>query len=403
MKPIEINRDKYKYKIKLFGLSIFSFVRDKQNFFIRVRFLFNIFYYVYDLFFQTFTLRIFGFGFLRTFLHKKYKIFKMLQIPIWMYDCSKEALKSFLDKVISEKSGYSDYYIFLCRSGEFFLLMHHFAELLQKNKSQNFVMVFTAKYHLNICKMFFPDIPTVYIKKVNVSLISNGVKATNFVYKGKRIYVPVYEDYFRDVENNIRNKNAHYYDCLKQHLGLSDNVANHYTITDKTKEKIHKIVKYILNDNFVFVSPETLSNEPMEKDFWENLCKKLRTQGYEIFCNAMDFYNLISDTNSTFLTYEEAIELSRHAKAIIGMRSGFLECLSQNNVPLYVLYTDFSDRSGFKKLSSDKVLQGYSIKKLPNVNKDLVFEYDVNSFTSEDNILELFLLNIFDRKQEEIK
>ena len=85
------------------------------------------------------------------------------------------------------------------------------------------------------------------------------------------------------------------------------------------------------------------------------------------------------------------------------MRSGFLECLSQNNVPLYVLYTDFSDRSGFKKLSSDKVLQGYSIKKLPNVNKDLVFEYDVNSFTSEDNILELFLLNIFDRKQEEIK
>lgn len=77
----------------------------------------------------------------------------------------------------------------------------------------------------------------------------------------------------------------------------------------------------------------------MEKDFWDNLCEKLKNQGYEVFCNSMDFKNLIKDSTSTFLTYEEAIELAKYATAIIGLRSGFLECLSQNNVPLIALCT----------------------------------------------------------------
>ena len=117
----------------------------------------------------------------------------------------------------------------------------------------------------------------------------------------------------------------------------------------------------------------------------------------------MEFKNLADDSTSTFLTYEESIELAKYAKAIIGMRSGFLECLSQNNVPLVALYTDFPERPGFKRLKSDKVLSGFSIAELPNVNKDLLFEYDVSAFTNEDEIIESILLNIFDKKQEEVK
>jgi hypothetical protein len=132
----------------------------------------------------------------------------------------------------------------------------------------------------------------------------------------------------------------------------------------------------------------------MDKDFWEILVKKLKQLGYEIFCNAMKFENLIEGTTSVFLTYEEAIELSKYAKAIIGIRSGFIECLSQNNVPMFVLYTNFPKRFGFKSLSSDKVLQGFSIKKLPFVNKNFLFEYDVNSYNSNNEIMEDILKKI---------
>ena len=88
-----------------------------------------------------------------------------------------------------------------------------------------------------------------------------------------------------------------------------------------------------------------------------------------------------------FLTYEESIELAKYAKGIIGMRSGFIECLSQNNTPMFVLYTDFPKRQGFKRLASGKVLNGYYIKKLPYVNKDNLYEYDVNKYKKQELII----------------
>lgn len=383
-----LSREKQKRKtcIKLFGFKIFEKILDKEENFITTKYLHNLFVKKYDIYSKTFKFKMLCFSIFKTRLKGSYKFWYFLFIPIWIKNVNKTFLRDFLTKVTKEYPSYEEYYIFLSRSGEFYLLMHHFAEWLQNNKSSNFLLVFTAKYHLNICKMFFPNIPMTYIKKANVPLISRGVENISFKYKNKKFYVPTYENYFADVENKIRDKNAHYYECLKKHLKFGNNIQ-HYNISIKTQEKIKNIVKNILNNKFIFISPETLSNEPMEKDFWDNLCEKLKNQGYEVFCNSMDFKNLIKDSTSTFLTYEEAIELAKYATAIIGLRSGFLECLSQNNVPLIALYTDFPKRPGFKKLSSDKVKSGYSISKLPNVNKNLLYELDVNKYTSDEEII----------------
>lgn len=365
MNIIKFEKTKRKIKLKIFGITVFE---EKFN---------------ED---ETSSKTKYFMGLLHTRLKGSCKLWYFLFFPIWIKNVNKQFLHSFLNEVIGKYPDYEDYYVFLSRSGEFFLLMHHFREWMHKNKSKNCILVFTAKYHLNICKMFFPEIPTAYIKRVNVPLVSRGVPSISFKYKDKNIYVPTNEKYFVDVENKIRSNNAHYYELLKEHLNLSDNITN-YSIKEKTKDKIEKIVKYILNDNFVIISPETLSNEPIEKDFWENLTTELKNHGFEVFCNSMNFNNLVSNSTSTFLTYEESIELSKYAKAIIGMRSGFLECLSQNNVPLFALYTDFPKRFGFKRLASDKVLSGYSIKKLPNVNTDLLFEYDVNKYKNDEDII----------------
>lgn len=396
MSLVDIRIENRKTVFKILGLTLFSKEIDKAETVLKIKLLFGLLYIKYDIFFRIFNFNLFGLTVLRSKLSGSWRILYFLFLPIWFENVNKKRLNYFLDSVIEKYPQYNDYYIFLSRSGEFFLLMHHLKEWSAKNNSNNFILIFTARYHLNICKMFFPDIPMAYVKKTNVPLISRGVKSIHFIYKTKNIYVPTNERYFVQVESIIRDKNGHYYELLKQHLNLSDETGK-YIISIEAQNKIKNIVKYILNDNFVFISPETLSNEPMEKDFWDNLTAKLKSLGYEVFCNAMEFKNLADDSTSTFLTYEESIELAKYAKAIIGMRSGFLECLSQNNVPLVALYTDFSMRPGFKKLKSDSVLQGFSISKLPNINKKLLYEYDVNSFADENKIIELILTNIFNK------
>ena len=71
-----------------------------------------------------------------------------------------------------------------------------------------------------------------------------------------------------------------------------------------------------------------------------------------------------------------------------------MECLSQNNVPLFALYTDFPERTGFKRLKSDKVLSGFSITKLPNVNTKKITEIDVSKYDDENLIIEKIISNI---------
>ena len=380
--------------------TLFNKIIDKSGGTTKYKALFGLIYFKYNNISKTFDFRLFGIRVLHSKLKGYYKKYYFLFPPVLYLKTTKEFLTSFLDNLIEKYPQYDDYYVFLSRSGEFFLLMHHLREWLQKNKSTNYILIFSAKYHLNICKMFFPEIPCAYIKNINVPLISRGIKKIKTCYKTKNIYVPTNEKYFVRVENDIRNKNGHYYELLKQHLNLSNKTVE-YTISIEAQNKIKNIVKYILNDNFVFISPETLSNEPVEKDFWEDLCNLIRADGYKIYCNTMNFNNLIPGCEAMFLTYEESIELAKYAKAIIGMRSGFLECLSQNNVPLFVLYTDFSKRPGFKKISSDKVLSGFSIKKLPNVKPENIYEYDVNSYDNKNAIIDEIISKVENTIKEE--
>ncbi len=330
--------------------------------------------------------RVLGICVFRSKLRGSWKKYCLFGVPIWFKNVNKSFSNKFLDNVCEKYGQYDDYYVFLCRSGEFYLMMHHLKDYVKNNNSANFLLVFTSNYHLNICKMFYPHLPMAYIKKLQVPCISRNIKKKYFEYKNHKFYVPVYEKYFQDVEDGVRDKNEHYYNCLKKQIGASDSLTN-LKISEESISKVKLIASYILKNNFIFISPETLSNEPMEKDFWQNLCKKLQDEGYEIFYNVMFFSNLIPKVHSAFLTYEESIELAKHAKAIVGLRSGFLECLSASNTPLHALYTDFPKRSGFKPIESAKVLTGWCIKKLPNVNPDEIYEYDANLY-DEDNLID---------------
>lgn len=388
MKILNIKQVKNKKIIKLFDFELYTKKEDKNGYYIKYSVLKDLIYLKYDTFKQTFNLRILGVCILRTKITENCKIWFLFFLPVFVINVTGSFAKQLFNKILENHPGFDDYYIFLSRSGEFFLLMHHLNQLIKKNNSEKFILVFTAKYHMNIFRMFFRNIPACYIKKVNVPMVSRGVKQVKTKFKGKNIYIPTSEKYFRATENNIKNKGAHYYTELKKHLGLPEEISTGYSISAEAGQKALKIVKNFLNDNFIFISPESISNELLGHDFWESLCKTLMNMGYEIFCNAMEFRNLIPGTHSAFLTYEESVALSKYAKAIIGLRSGFLECLSQNNVPMFVLYTDFPNRSGFKRLPSCKVLSGYSLKKLPNADPSIIYEYDVAAYSNDNLILD---------------
>ena len=101
-----------------------------------------------------------------------------------------------------------------------------------------------------------------------------------------------------------------------------------------------------------------------------------------------------------FLTLEEAFYLASLSQGIIGLRSGIFEPLiyTEKNIPIICLYTKFKNRWKFKEMSSEKVLSGFTLKKLHGTIVDNIREFDVNAFTENDLIK--LIINFIKDKQK---
>ena len=348
---------------------LFFSIKETDTY-IKYKFLLGIISIKKDMFYLNETVRLFG-------------------VPIYRKKLSKN---TFFNSIIEKYPQYDEYYIFTSRSGEFYLLMHHLQEWIRQNNSKNYLLIFKAKYHVDIFKMFFPTFENyVHFTDNNSADVNSVINSVESVYNGKRFFVPTYNEYFNDVEFRIRNNGEHYYKILKSHLGLSDNIEKlKNCLPEKSKLEIENYAKYILHNKFVFISPETLSNELISPKFWQNLVDKFIEHGYEVFCNAMNVHNIPKGCKSAFFTFPESIELVKYATAVVGLRSGFIETVtSYSNKQYHILYTDFPPRGKlFPRLSSDKVKSGFSIKTLPMASGDCVFEYDVNQYHSLDFLSE---------------
>ncbi|MCD7780769.1 MAG: hypothetical protein LUH05_08885, partial [Candidatus Gastranaerophilales bacterium] len=148
-------------------------------------------------------------------------------------------------------------------------------------------------------------------------------------------------------------------------------------ISDETKQSALKKAERIgLNlDNFIFISPESMSNESPNKNYWCDLCDKYYNAGFDIFINAINQSPDYGFGKTCFLTFDEAYYIASLSKKIIGLRSGFIEILTSiKNVPITCLYTDFKDRGILKPIAAEKVMSAFSLKKLPNANEENIKE-----------------------------
>ena len=121
-------------------------------------------------------------------------------------------------------------------------------------------------------------------------------------------------------------------------------------------------------DRFIFLSPEATTISPIPNHLWQDFIDKVREKGYDVFLNTTCSPQL-EGCKSCFLDFEEAYELASYAKAIIGLRSGFLETLTTINTPFHVIYN--RDIQG----NNNRLLRN-TLLKLPGVHPEQIHEYD---------------------------
>ena len=305
-----------------------------------------------------------------SFLGKEYKKVSLL----------KEFKKLYFKYFSNE---YDDIYILRANSGEIYLTLTYLIDsLIKKNGSKKPLLVATQKYHIDMIKMICPDLPYVYIKKLNLKVVGD-----TFVIDKFRFFLLFDSVHFRKVELDIKENELgkhHYFKSILDRLDMSEDdlkMRKMNVLHSAEQSMLEKVEKTGLNLNkFVFLAPEAQSCKLYDEDFWVVLVNKLQEMGYDVFVNLVEkdikLKNAI-DFKTCELSFAEAFALAKKAKRIVSLRSGFTEFLLQTNVPLDVLYTKFRHRHIFNDMSSYHVLHGFGLIQLPFVDVSKIQEFNM--------------------------
>lgn len=149
--------------------------------------------------------------------------------------------------------------------------------------------------------------------------------------------------------------------------------------------------KDVLQNNFIIITPDAVTLNPLGQYFWTELCKNLNNLGFKIFLNVESRKDTIPAEGiiSAFLTIEETYELAKYAKAVIGLRSGLLEILSTTSqVPTFAIYNSYREWLP-NKMSPQEAIKGFTLKSLPNIQPEKIYEYCWNEYSPDELIYEI--------------
>ena len=130
-------------------------------------------------------------------------------------------------------------------------------------------------------------------------------------------------------------------------------------------------------DKFAFFMTFARSQDLLPRSFWEEIEEKLKTVGLDVLYN------------SALFTMEEAYVLAEHSKAIISLRSGLNDVLSEIEVPQYIIYTHNRWHSDLQPM--------YNLKTFPWSAAEYITEYNTKKQSMEDvkrTILEKVLASV---------
>lgn len=186
-------------------------------------------------------------------------------------------------------------------------------------------------------------------------------------------------------------------------------------LTEKDFSKPHvvsceKVQKFVNNatsemqlqmDNFIILAPEAMTCEDLPITFWQKVANELKNKNFDIYLNITKPTNYIEGCKHYNLGFEEAFSLAQKAKAVISLRSGFSEFLLPTGIPNISVYTKFRKRTK-NTFPVDKGIEGFSMLKMPFVDKNKVCEINAELYKNEDELVKQVIdsLEIMLNKEE---
>ncbi|MCD7780768.1 MAG: hypothetical protein LUH05_08880 [Candidatus Gastranaerophilales bacterium] len=314
---------------------------------------------------------------------------------------SKDFLLPVLALRIKQKTGMENIDIIplLYHLGETFLLLCNMKEWMENNDIKNPVFVSGFANLKSLCEIFYPEIPFILVSPMVFNL--HFVNINNFSYKGVRYFENLSRSCFEKYEEKIKNDTAPgFYQQHKQTLGISGINITEPLYPDEIKNSAETKMKMLgLKKPFAFISPNSKSNGTMTKEFWDKLPVELYNLGYDMFFNAIPWNVPNSSYKHCFLTVAEAMYIARQADLIFGVRSGLMDVITNPNSKIFCVYHAFFKRGNFAPICAQKIWRAFTLKQLPFVNTENIFEYNGEE-EAEEKILQDIIAKLSNKKQE---
>ena len=309
------------------------------------------------------------------------KLVNEIQVPDLFF-------KIYLKKL---KYKYDDVYILNSNSGEVYLFLAYLAKsFIKKNKSQKPLFVATKKYHIDLLNMYYPesDYKCIFIEKLRMKIQSNIWETPKHRY-----FILFSGNHFEKVEHDIKNSeigSVHYLTSILKTLKLTEKDFSTPQVIPSIKSQ--KVLSNAVNkmqlqlNNFIILAPEAMTCEDLPLTFWKKIVSELKSRNFDIYLNITNPKNYINGCKNHKLGFKEAFFLAQTAKAVISLRSGFSEFLLPTGIPNISVYTKFRKRTK-NAFSVDKGIEGFSMLKMPFVDKNKVCEINAELYKNEDELV----------------
>jgi len=295
----------------------------------------------------------------------------------------------FLNNLKKVKEKYDDVYILHSNSGEVYLFFAYLAKsFIKKNQSQHPLFVATQKYHIDILKMYYPEAKYIFINNLQLKTQSDVWNMPEHRY-----FILFSGNHFEKVEQDIKNSeigSVHYLASILKTLNLTEKDFSKPQVMPSVKSQ--KVLSNAVNkmqlqlNDFIILAPEALTCEDLPITFWQKVVHELKNKNFDIYLNITKPTNYIEGCKHYNLGFKEVFFLAQKAKAVISLRSGFSEFLLPTGIPNISVYTKFRKKTK-NAFSVDKGIEGFSMLKIPFVDKNKVCEINAELYKNEDELV----------------
>lgn len=329
--------------------------------------------------------------------YMKFKIFGFIKISTQLF--TKQLLLPILYKYIKENietEKQIDIIPIFNRSGETFLFSFYIHNFVIQNNINNPIFISSFGYLNEIINM--TDFKNCFLKVPKVFIELHFLDMKNTSYEDIKYHEFLDHTHFIELEKAVQNgQKKYFYDEILNRLRLKE-TKNRVKKPLLEKSKIEsakiKFSKLNIRNKYVYIAPAAQSNGSHSKEFWEKLELQLFNLGYDIIWNTLPEGHYNSYNKYCNFTLQEAAYVATSADFIIGVRSGLLDILSYFNSNIFCTYFPFLNRGkDLPEMSADKVLETFTLKKLPFVAPHKIVEFNSEEL-DENEILEQIIKRI---------